>query len=274
MRLARRPGPTVRVRVREYAEGRWKGREDRLATEEPLEIRLAWPGHPAERIGVTMRTPGHDFELATGMLAGQGVLAGTELAQVAYCTDVTLAPEEEFNVVTVTLAGPPLAPPSVRTSTLLATSSACGVCGTESIDEVMTLAARRAEGEAGSPGSAGHAVLPPGILHALPERLREHQRVFASTGGLHAAAAVEADGTLAEVREDIGRHNALDKVIGARLLTGRSPPSPSCSSAAASVSSSCRRPSSPASARSSPSARRPRWRCGWPRKQGSVSSGS
>lgn len=220
MKLARRPGPTVRVRVREYAEGRWRGREDRLATEEPLEIRLAWPGHPAERVGVTMRTPGHDFELAAGMMAGQGVLAGTELSQVAYCTDVTLAPEEEFNVVTVTLAAPPLAPPSVRTSTLLATSSACGVCGTESIDEVMTLAARR------SGGAPEHPSLSPELLSALPDRLREHQRVFNTTGGLHAAATVEADGTLAEVREDIGRHNALDKVIGARVLAGRSPAVP------------------------------------------------
>jgi FdhD protein len=221
MKLARRPGPTVRVRVREYADGRWRGREDRLATEEPLEIRLAWPGHPAERVGVTMRTPGHDFELAAGMMAGQGVLAGTELSQVAYCTDVTLAPEEEFNVVTVTLAAPPLAPPSVRTSTLLATSSACGVCGTESIDEVMTLAARRADGAA-----PDHPTLSPELLSALPDRLREHQRVFNTTGGLHAAAAVDADGTLTEVREDIGRHNALDKVIGARVLAGRSPAVP------------------------------------------------
>ncbi|QIK66474.1 sulfurtransferase FdhD [Nocardioides sp. HDW12B] len=218
MKLARRPGPTVRVRVREYAEGRWRSREDRLATEEPLEIRLAWPGRPAERIGVTMRTPGHDFELAAGMMAGQGVLAGTELSQVAYCTDVTLAPEEEFNVVTVTLAAPPLAPPSVRASTVLATSSACGVCGTESIDEVLTLAGRRSE--AGPPGST---LLTPELLQVLPERLREHQRVFASTGGLHAAAAVDATGRLSEVREDIGRHNAMDKVIGARVLTGQDP---------------------------------------------------
>ncbi len=242
MKLARRPGPTVRVRVREYAEGRWRRREDRLATEEPLEIRLAWPGRPAERVGVTMRTPGHDFELAAGMMAGQGVLAGTELARVAYCTDVTLAPEEEFNVVTVTLAAPPLAPPSVRTSTLLATSSACGVCGTESIDEVLTLAGRRAASDGRDPGDdrgaekdparrdagadAGepdHPLLSPDLLQALPARLREHQRVFASTGGLHAAAAVDATGRLSEVREDIGRHNAMDKVIGARVLAGQDP---------------------------------------------------
>jgi FdhD protein len=219
MRLARRPGPTVRVRVREYAEGRVRPREDRLATEEPLEIRLAWPGRPAEQVGVTMRTPGHDFELAAGMMASQGVLAGTSLDQVAYCTDVTLTPEQEFNVVTVTLASPPVSPPAVRTSSLLATSSACGVCGTESIDEVVALA-----GRGGRPRV--RAQLSPELLTALPDRLREHQRVFDSTGGLHAAAAVDADGALLEVREDIGRHNAVDKVIGARVLTGRSPAVP------------------------------------------------
>lgn len=209
----------MRVRVREYAEGRDRRREDRLATEEPLEIRLAWAGHPAEQVGVTMRTPGQDFELAAGMMSSQGVLVGTSLDQVAYCTDVTLTPEQEFNVVTVTLARPPVRPPAVRTSSLLATSSACGVCGTESIDEVLALTAR---GE--QPPTP--VDLSPALLTSLPDRLREHQRVFDSTGGLHAAAAVDSDGTLLEVREDIGRHNALDKVIGARVLAGRSPAVP------------------------------------------------
>jgi FdhD protein len=222
MRLARRPGPTVRVRVREHADGHDRHREDRLATEEPLEIRLAWPGHRAEQVGVTMRTPGHDFELAAGMMASQGVLRGTGLDRVAYCTDATLTPEQEFNVVTVTLTGPPQTPPTLRTSTLLATSSACGVCGTESIDEVLTLA-----GRGGDDGPARCGVdLSPALLTGLPDRLREHQRVFDSTGGLHAAATVDADGTLLEVREDIGRHNAVDKVIGARVLAGRSPAVP------------------------------------------------
>jgi FdhD protein len=219
MRLARRPGPTVRVRVREYADDRLRRREDRLVTEEPLELRLAWPGHAAEQVGVTMRTPGHDFELAAGMTASQGVLAGTSLSRVAYCTDVTLSPEQEFNVVTVTLEQPPQRPPAVRTSTLLATSSACGVCGTESIDEVLDLAGRHRRPPAPVDLSAE-------LLTALPGLLRERQRVFDSTGGLHAAAAVDADGSLLEVREDIGRHNAVDKVIGAHVLTGRSPAVP------------------------------------------------
>src|SRR3954454_16396057 len=114
----RRPGPSTRVRVHEVVtgpEGAVRRHEDRLATEEPLEIRLSWPGRPAERVAVTMRTPGHDFELATGFLVGEGVLgAADELRTVAYCTDVTLAPEQEFNVVTVELAGPPRTTPAER----------------------------------------------------------------------------------------------------------------------------------------------------------------
>src|SRR3954454_963153 len=104
MDLARRPGPSVRVRVQEFREDSLRSHEDRLATEEPLEIRLAWPGRPAERVAVTMRTPGHDFELAAGFLHAEGVLASADdLRTVAYCTDVDLAPEQEFNVVTVEL---------------------------------------------------------------------------------------------------------------------------------------------------------------------------
>ena len=108
MSLRRRPGPTTRVRVHEVVDSGVRRHEDRLATEEPLEIRLGWPGSPAARVAVTMRTPGHDFELAAGFLYGEGVLAAAEdLRTVAYCTDVTLTPEQEFNVVTVELDRPP-----------------------------------------------------------------------------------------------------------------------------------------------------------------------
>src|SRR3954451_18468147 len=104
----RRPGPATRVRVHEYDASGLHQHEDRLATEEPLEIRLAWPGRPARRVAVTMRTPGHDFELATGFLYGEGVLAtADDLRTVAYCTDVTLSPEQQYNVVPVDLDRPP-----------------------------------------------------------------------------------------------------------------------------------------------------------------------
>src|SRR3954453_14747775 len=104
----RRPGPTVRTRVVENAGGERREHEGRLATEEPLEIRLAWPGAPARRIAVTMRTPGHDFELAAGWLVHERVLDAAQIAAVRYCTDTDLDPLEQFNVVTVESSSPPL----------------------------------------------------------------------------------------------------------------------------------------------------------------------
>lgn len=218
MSLSRRPGPSVRVRVQEYAgEGPPRRHEDRLATEEPLEVRLAWPGHRAERIGVTMRTPGHDFELAAGMLYAEGALLPSLLDTVAYCTDVDLAPEQDFNVVTVTLAGPPPRQPSGRGATVTAAASACGVCGTDSIEEVFGLASVSVPPPTGATGERLHR----DVLHALPGTMRDRQRVFASTGGLHAAALFDQQGQLLLLREDVGRHNAVDKVVGARLLGGQ-----------------------------------------------------
>jgi FdhD protein len=224
--MSRRPGPSTRVRVSEVRTGDTTAvlrHEDRLATEEPLEIRLAWPGRPAQRVAVTMRTPGHDFELATGFLFGEGVLADAEdLRKVAYCTDVTLAPEQEFNVVTVELGRPPRQEPAARYAGLAGASSACGVCGTESIDDVLALCDLRST----SSSRWADLRIDPAVLLGLPDRLREEQRVFDSTGGLHAAGLFDESGAPYVVREDIGRHNAVDKVVGARLLAGRSPAVP------------------------------------------------
>ena len=212
--LARRPGPTVRVRVHEETEGETRSREDRLASEEPLEIRLAWPGAEARRVWVTMRTPGHDFELAAGWLQHEGLIGPDGIRGVAYCTDTRLEPEEEFNVVTVTLAGPPAADPGHRHGASSSGSSACGVCGKDSIGDVLALA----------PASAwtGPRVSPE-VVRGLPGHLRSRQPVFDRTGGVHGAALVDARGELLVVREDVGRHNAVDKVTGARLLAGLSP---------------------------------------------------
>jgi FdhD protein len=224
MTRSRRPGPSTRVRVHEVrttSEPPVRHHEDRLATEEPLEIRLAWPGRPAARVAVTMRTPGHDFELAAGFLYGEGVLASADdLRTVAYCTDETLTPEQEFNVVTVDLSRPPRRAPADRYAGLAGASSACGVCGTESIDDVIALCDVH-------PTSAWDDLrVPAAVLVALPDRLREAQRVFDSTGGLHAAGLFDAAGTPLVVREDIGRHNAVDKVVGARVLAGETPAVP------------------------------------------------
>src|SRR6478735_12827632 len=133
----RRPGPTVRTRVHELTATGERRREDRLATEEPLEIRLAWPGAPARRVWVTMRTPGNDFELAAGWLVHEGLAAPDVIHGVAYCTDADLAPEQEFNVVTVTLSSPPLTDPGHRHVGQSSGSSACGVCGKDSIADAL-----------------------------------------------------------------------------------------------------------------------------------------
>jgi FdhD protein len=214
----RRPGPSSRVRVRECRDGRMTEREDRLATEEPMEIRLSWPGRPAERVAVTMRTPGHDFELAAGFLAAEGILtSASALHTVAYCTDNTLLPEQQYNVVTVDLSAPPGKVPVARYDGPAAATSACGVCGTESIDDVLA----RCDV---APSGRQDVTVTPTVLLALPERLREAQRVFETTGGLHAAGLFEPDGSPVVVREDVGRHNAVDKVVGARLLAGAGTP--------------------------------------------------
>lgn len=205
----RRPGPSVRDRVTEFRDGKRLVHEDRVVTEEPLEIRVGWPGSPAQRVAVTMRTPGHDFELAAGWLVHEGITTPDQVRGVRYCTDVELSDLEEFNVVTVDLDGPPLSLPTARL-----VSSACGVCGTDTVQDVL------ARAEAVPPVSLDVAT-----VLALPDRLREEQPGFGRTGGIHAAGLFEADGTRVVVREDVGRHNAVDKVVGSRIL-GRAPVAP------------------------------------------------
>ncbi|MCD4535375.1 formate dehydrogenase accessory sulfurtransferase FdhD [Nocardioides sp. cx-169] len=212
--LARRPGPTTRTRVEELSADAVRRREDRLATEEPLEIRLAWPGAPARRVWVTMRTPGHDFELAAGWLLHEGLAGPGQVAGVAYCTDTDLTAEQEFNVVTVTLSSPPSTDPGHRHDARSAGSSACGVCGKDSVSEALAVTAGRPwDGELPSPD----------VVRRLPGLLRDHQPLFDRTGGVHAAGLFTADGQALVVREDVGRHNAVDKAAGARLLSGSSP---------------------------------------------------
>ena len=179
----------------------------------PLESRLAWPGAAARRVWVTMRTPGHDFELAAGWVRHEGLVGDRpgDVAGVGYCTDVSLSEEERYNVVTVTLAAPPLRDPGHRHEAASAGSSACGVCGSDSLADALAV----------SSGARWDGPLPtPEVVRGLPDAMRATQQVFDRTGGAHAAALATADGEVVVVREDVGRHNAVDKVTGARMLAG------------------------------------------------------
>ena len=189
------------------AGGEARRARDRLAVEEPLELRVA--GRP---VGVTMRTPGNDFELAIGYCLSERLVGSPEdIEAVRFC-----APEDqpqEFNVLTVDLRpGVPVPDPSL--DRLAVTSSSCGVCGKASI-EAVTVACPALGGD-------GLAVPSP-VLATIPDRVRDAQRVFEQTGGLHAAAICDADGQVRCVREDVGRHNAVDKVIGHALREGLVP---------------------------------------------------
>ncbi|GGK58973.1 sulfurtransferase FdhD [Planomonospora parontospora subsp. parontospora] len=221
---ARPPGPTTRVRIREFSGGAVRDRRDDLATEEPLEIRLA-AGGERRTVAVTMRTPGHDFELAAGFLYGEGVVpagGSTEgsagesggIASISYCTDADVAPEARRNTVTVRLRGARLpALPSLERH--FTTSSACGVCGAAGLDALHS----RCLAPIAEPGPP----LAPETLYGLPDALRRAQGVFGKTGGLHAAGLFTPDGALVALREDVGRHNAVDKLVGRALLDGRLP---------------------------------------------------
>jgi FdhD protein len=211
-----RPAGTVATRVRTVEGTRSTLREDRLATEEPLEIRVRPAGGEAVAAAATMRTPGHDFELAAGLLHAEGLLAGrAALKGIRYCTDAGVDGAQEYNVVTVDLASPG-APPLAGVQRLLPPTSACGICGLASIEELLS---RGLEALPEPPAPT----VDPDVIRGLPGRLREEQRRFAETGGVHAAGLFDAAGEPLCVREDVGRHNAVDKVVGWALLEDRLP---------------------------------------------------
>lgn len=198
-----------RTRVTAWRRGVASERVDRTAAEEPMEIRVQGPGQTAESVAVTMRTPGDDFDLAVGFLATEGLLRSPdEVETVAYCRDGEGT--QEFNIVTVTLRR--RWEPGVVQRNLFATSS-CGICGKATLDAVEVRCERVAPGPSVTPAA----------LLSLPERMREAQRVFEETGGLHATALFDAGAELVTLREDVGRHNAFDKVVGRALLAGDLP---------------------------------------------------
>ena len=205
--------PVERVRVRTIEGGRDADRDDDVAVEEPLAIQIRREGSEAGFAFVTtMRTPGNDVELAAGLLFGEGVIEGPGDVVRLAVPDTPVGKRDD-NVVVATLrsAAVDRAEKLQRTSVM---GSACGVCGKTTIDNLIP---------AGRPAIADRLRVDPEILLALPRRLRERQSIFASTGGLHAAGLFTFAGELEEVREDIGRHNATDKLVGAFLLRGRVP---------------------------------------------------
>jgi FdhD protein len=203
----------TRTRVRVVEDGKMRVRPDTLATEEPMEIRLL-TGESRQTVAVTMRTPGADFELAAGFLYGEGIVQGADdIAKISYCVDSDLDAAQQYNIVNVELR-------SGRAYDLrplerhFYTTSACGVCGKASLEQLELR---------GCPVALPGPEVSAETLYSLPEKLREAQGLFDATGGLHAAALFDAEGNLVALREDVGRHNATDKLVGWALLEGRLP---------------------------------------------------
>ncbi|MCA9553186.1 MAG: formate dehydrogenase accessory sulfurtransferase FdhD [Myxococcales bacterium] len=204
--------PTREIGVQAYADGAFSHRADQVATEEPLEIRLA-----GEPLAVVMRTPGDDMDLTAGFLAAEGIVrAARDIGTMRYCRQGT-DPDLQ-NVVDVVLSGPradtaEAALARRRAERATVTSTSCGVCGKRSIEAL----------HCDAPPFEAPPVLEHDVILALPPRLRQMQAVFQATGGLHAAAVFTAQGELLVAREDVGRHNAVDKCVGHLLLEERAP---------------------------------------------------
>src|SRR5882757_889331 len=202
---------TERRRVIRIRDGAVSTRPDTLVAEEPMEIRLG--GKP---LAITMRTPGDDFALAAGFLVSEGVLGrADELTNIVYCAGATVDGSNTYNIVDVRLA-PGVAVPDITLERNVYTTSSCGLCGKASLDAVRTTA----RWPLGAPPPVR---VEPTLLAGLPDRLRAAQEVFDRTGGLHAAALFTEHGELLDIREDVGRHNAVDKLVGRALQNGDLP---------------------------------------------------
>lgn len=201
---------TDRRRIRRIEGDGRNDRSETLVVEEPLEIRVN-----GRAVAVTMRTPGSDVELTQGFLLTEGVISNRDdLLTVRYCQGDGPDGLNTYNVLDVTLA-PGVAAPDTTVTRNFYTTSSCGVCGKASLEAVRTISRF-------SPGD-DPSTITSSTLVGLPDKLRSAQKVFATTGGLHAAALFTVDGTMLTVREDIGRHNAVDKVIGWALENDRVP---------------------------------------------------
>ncbi|MDZ8236180.1 MAG: formate dehydrogenase accessory sulfurtransferase FdhD [Nostoc sp. ChiQUE01a] len=209
--MNKQAGSKTKGRVWIVENGKMRSRLDHITTEEPLEIRLA----PFQKtVAVTMRTPGADFELAAGFLYAEGVVNRREdIQRISYCLDESVDGEQRYNIVNVELRHG-LIPDLQPLERHFYTSSACGVCGKASLEALHLR---------GCPAIFAGLTVTPEIIYSLPDRLRAAQGIFTATGGLHAAATFDAQGQLLNLREDVGRHNALDKLIGSAFLSDELP---------------------------------------------------
>ena len=207
------PGPPVRhVTSRRIVAVRGESlevRDDRVVGEAPLEIRAAGPRQPPVDVAITMRTPGNEAELAIGFLRTEGLLEGQEVLGTVGGDPGTLSQPDDTIVVRLSR---PFDDSKVAERHFIATAS-CGICGKASIDEVVLRAEPLPEGP----------VIPRTVILALPNLLRAAQTAFDETGGLHAAGLFSPIGELIAIREDVGRHNALDKLVGSQVLAGTMP---------------------------------------------------
>lgn len=204
----KRPSSTTRVEVVRVEEGVSSRRGDRLATEEPMEIRVDQPGAEQRSVAVTMRTPGHDFALAAGFLFTEGLItAQADVKSIRYCS----VPREEqhYNVVSVSVTRKL----ELETQRNFYATSSCGICGKASLDLIDVQCAPIPDGP----------LVQAATITGLPHELRRVQSLFDQTGGLHAAALFDPTGRLISSHEDVGRHNAVDKLIGSELLAGHLP---------------------------------------------------
>jgi FdhD protein len=186
---------------------------DQVVTEEPLELRIV-AGALTQTLAVTMRTPGNDFELAAGFALNEGLVrSARDLLGVSYCIDPAVDAEQRYNIVNLELRRDAL-PDLSRFERHFTMNSSCGVCGRASLQALHDLGVEPVIDDIRVPAST---------IYSLPHRMREAQRVFESTGGLHAAALFDAQGNVVAVREDVGRHNAVDKLVGWGLMNGHVP---------------------------------------------------
>ncbi len=200
------PGSKSKAQVWVVENSVVRSRPDQLAVEEPLEIRLV---SPQQTVAVTMRTPGADFELTAGFLYSEGVVSHPkDIYRMSYCVDPNVDGDQRYNIINVALKEG-LLPDLQPLERHFFTTSACGVCGKASIEALQLR---------GCPVIPTGMQVPAQVIYSLPEQLRDSQGIFTATGGLHAAALFDAQGQLLNLQEDVGRHNAVDKLVGSALL--------------------------------------------------------